>query len=304
MSERVGKNMITTAKAVSLLDYLKDCHLDLIKTEGKYYARLREDSSIVIDDSGYHANNDNRHSRHDSIDFLMKYFDMTFQEAVRELCEYADGNVSVSTSKPHFLRSVIKGEHKREKARYAPPPVSDSKDAEKQIFQYLKKRGIERTKEINSSVKPTQQYGFIDIMFISRECNYGELRSAFDPEPPAKPFKGKFTGSDEDGYFIVGDTAPDTIYVCEAAIDALSLQILYDFEYKSAFASIGGVRCKAAIERLQRNYPEAEIVIAFDNDEAGNAAAEEYSFKRHVPILKDWNEDLLASIQSAHGSMR
>ena len=61
-----------------------------------------------------------------------------------------------------------------------------------------------------------------------------------------------------------------------------------------AFASIGGVNNSAAIERIKRTYPQAEIFIAFDNDDAGNVAASQLPYKRFQPSFKkDWNEELV-----------
>ena len=57
--------------------------------------------------------------------------------------------------------------------------------------------------------------------------------------------------NDSDGYFIVGETShPDVIFACEAAIDAISLMMLYaGGEPGCAYASIGGAGCTAAIQR-------------------------------------------------------
>ena len=94
-------------------------------------------------------------------------------------------------------------------------------------------------------------------------------------------------------YWIIGATDPSTIYICESAIDALSLQQIQRDPNGSAYASIGGCGCKAAVERIRKTYPLAKLVIAFDRDEAGQNAAKAFSDQKLISVFKDWNEDLI-----------
>ena len=89
----------------------------------------------------------------------------------------------------------------------------------------------------------------------------------------------------------------DTIFVCEAAMDAISLMKLYaGGEPGCAYASIGGAGCTAAIQRISRTYPDARIIVAFDNDKAGHDAADKLPYETQFPVYKDWNEDLTRGI--------
>lgn len=279
------------ARSVSLLRFMEDTYPELLIKEGKKCGRYSENKSIVIKHDGYYDNNAAVLPHRSSIDFLINFLGMEKNQAVTLLCDYADGLIDEDClPKRDLWDAASVNEQSREKT-FSPPRVSDNDGDIYTVERYLLSRGLPFTAEMREVVHAAKSNGYVNVMFSSRDCNYGELRGT---NIYGNPFKGKFRGSDADGYFIVGEKQPDTIYICEAAIDALSLQRLYDFEYGSAFASIGGVNCKAAIDRIHRTYPDAKIIIAFDNDAAGNKAAENLPYDRHAPVRKDWNEDLVS----------
>ena len=55
---------------------------------------------------------------------------------------------------------------------------------------------------------------------------------------------------------------------------------------------MGGLK-NGTFENIINSFPNAtEIVLAVDNDPAGNKFCEYKSYKRIKPEAKDWNEDL------------
>ena len=117
----------------------------------------------------------------------------------------------------------------------------------------------------------------------------------------ANPFHGIVEGSREDGFwcFKADPAVPDKyIFICEAAIDALSLHELRWRQYGSAgikgdvYVSIGGAGKHRTIERI-RQETDCQVVIAVDRDEAGDECRNCFSDLRAViPLHKDWNDDL------------
>lgn len=293
MSTRVGQEQKMKAKAVNLIDFMKENHPSLVVNDGKETIRLRNHHSVVIVKDGYFHNPSNLH--HDGIELLMTFFEMTFQEAVRALAAFYDGNVTKSTPSVETVSPVAQ-ETSIPKAPYERPlPSEDEKDM-LQVKQYLRSRGIELTPELEKLIYPMTYCGHVNIVFASRDCRYAEIRGAYNPKPPMHAFKAKAKGSEHDGYFIVGDKNPDVIVVCESAIDAISYMLYTYAEPGCAYASIGGAGCAAAVARLVQNYPNAKIIIAFDNDEAGRTAAERLPYPKQFPNppYKDWNEALTA----------
>ena len=93
------------------------------------------------------------------------------------------------------------------------------------------------------------------------------------------------------------DNRPERLeYICEAAIDALSLMLIHRQQGKTdpaVYVSIGGVANQQAIDRLKRQIPS---VLAVDNDPAGDGCrARNPDLPTLIPVGKDWNDDLLNS---------
>ena len=97
-----------------------------------------------------------------------------------------------------------------------------------------------------------------------------------------------------------------TLIIAETAIDALSYAALFGFK-RCRFVSTAGQLNPEQPELLKRAAakmvgPDAEIILAFDNDEAGHSLAETLQpilselliCHRHFPatVGKDWNDEL------------
>lgn len=86
----------------------------------------------------------------------------------------------------------------------------------------------------------------------------------------------------------------EVVYICESAIDAISLYVLHKINEKqrnlAVYVSIGGAANQSTIERLKQHK---RVVLATDNDEAGdNARARNPELETIRPVFKDWNDDL------------
>ena len=101
---------------------------------------------------------------------------------------------------------------------------------------------------------------------------------------------------------MVGDKNADTVYVCEAAIDAISLMILqqkYNPKIKACYASIGGVKDKA-IDKLKSMFKK--VIIAVDNDDKAYEFRDKHTDLFNIvppaklgnngQLIKDWNDVL------------
>lgn len=93
-----------------------------------------------------------------------------------------------------------------------------------------------------------------------------------------------------------------SVVICESAIDCLSHYELYGWDV--AYVSIGG-----AISTLQKELltglfgKKPQIIVATDNDDSGQSYFEimqsltAMKLKRHSPIGKDWNDDLMTCVK-------
>jgi 5S rRNA maturation endonuclease (ribonuclease M5) len=89
----------------------------------------------------------------------------------------------------------------------------------------------------------------------------------------------------------------EKIIITESAIDALSHAELKGTDKTVAYISIGGSMRPEQLELIKKVVGGKDVVIATDNDEAGNKYAEKIrefapNALRDTPKLKDWNDDL------------
>ena len=108
-------------------------------------------------------------------------------------------------------------------------------------------------------------------------------------------YHGTVANAAHDGYwyFPVTSDKPKLAFVCESAIDALSLYLLRSKDRNAAYISIGGAVKQSAIDRLKQEYDP--VILAVDNDDAGDACWKRNpDLKAIIPEYKDWNDDWCA----------
>ena len=185
---RVGNDMITKAKSVNLETYLQDIHPDLIvyDKEHKRYV-LSDDKDTIIGDRVFY--NFKSHYRGDQIQCLMDISDLTFPEAVSQLCYYSIDNPdkllddSISTDTVHTFSPP-----KRAIVRY------------KCVWAYLvHKRKIphEIVEGLFDEKTLYQSYDYNNCVFYSKKCEYAEVNGTTDNR-----YKQLAKGCEPDGYWI------------------------------------------------------------------------------------------------------
>ena len=289
---RVGKSQIEKAKTVNLIEYLFKYHEELIDED--VHCRNRfihpEHDSLVILPGGFvqHSNRDNRG---DQIQYLMNYCNLSFQDAVMELCEHA-GEPALEIPEGTYDYG-----DDRERNFTAPPRLNAPFT---RVWAYLKQKRkipaecVENMFERNLLYQESE-YG--NAIFNSCDCDYAEIVGTTDIK-----FRRTAKDSDPDGYWIYDDYDSDTVYVCESAMDSISLKLLmeeYNPSVKAAYASISGLKDRA-IERLKRKYKN--VILAVDNDDKAEIFLDKH---RDLPIIqpqkmmlgkislvKDWNDML------------
>lgn len=217
-----------------------------------------------------------------SVDFLVNYLGYNVHDAVLSLCEINLMNSGNEKESFSF--------HSRPKEPLEIPLPADNNN---RVIGYLtQKRGISADTVdmlINRNLLwQDDKYG--NCIFMSERCDWGERRGTGEAH-----FHGILKNSRDDGFwhFRNSDEPPKAVFVCESAIDAISLYELYRIANRNSpavFVSIGGAGKQKAINRLSKK----PLWICTDNDNAGNACRERNTeFPFLIPRLKDWNEDLL-----------
>ena len=256
-------------------------HSSNFKTEGDSI-RPKDNHSISIK-KGYHGYKDfSTEETGNSIEFLTNHMGYTFVEAVQALSD-----VSAPAQQPTDVQ--------QDGIENVPPKFPEPVNGMyKNLFAFLKNRSIS-TETIQKLVKQKllyQEKSKNNIVFINMERDFAELRGTYTF---GNPFHGIVPHSRHDGFwwFRTSRNAAKA-YICEAAIDAISLYELHKIQgnhEEAYYISIAGVAKQPAIDRLKKY--KYKLVLAVDNDDAGqNCRNRNSDLEYIIPVHKDWNEDL------------
>lgn len=249
---------------------------------------MKEKNSVYIRDGmpGYMDFASGRHGN--SIDFLMDYLHYGFVDAVLAL----SGTASGPASAPPARREACG-------RQFTPPPCAPKPFSA--LHEYLQGRGILpwiiSRMEDEGILYQERSHG--NAVFITPQKDYCEIRGTYGGA--ANHFHScRKAAADRFWYITSAAAPPKTAFICEAAIDAVSLMLLRkeagDTD-PSVFISIGGVSNQAAIDRIKKRMP---AVIAVDNDAAGEQCRRRNSdIFSLIPSGKDWNDDLLNGVTDA-----
>lgn len=293
---RVSKNQIHEARNANIYGYLVKFHEDDIIGAGAGRIRLKDYHSLVVTRGIpiYYRNSTGETGN--PIELLMDYLGYSFVDAVIALSQFGDDD-DYDYDFYHELK------------------IPEHADIYDRAAKYLTEtRGIDSklvSKLMNEDLI-YQEKGHNNICF--EYDNYIEIHGSLS----CKSFKGTSAGSKSDGYWAFGFTNKpkdrSTCYVCESAIDAMSLFCIMDEAAKrdgdmtpqSYYASMGGLK-QGTLNRIRKEFKH--VILAVDNDTArydtdkdagGNFCnkLQNSLLLRIIPTKKDWNDDLLAMRQS------
>ena len=265
------------ARKADLYEYLINNHKDDIELCGNSL-KLKSNHSMSVRKGycGYYDFADG--AKGNSVDFLTKILGYSYADAVQSLLTRS------ATVKTNIVISNNGFALPKQSADYA--------DA----IEYLRSRGLD-----NALIDMLMQYGLIyqsqiegyeRIVFVNTEGNYYEVHEI-------QGNKFRRVKAEKNDYFWHFNPNVEGIkrrcYICESAIDAMSLyQLIHD---NANYCSIGGVGNYQRIRKaIQLGF---EVILAVDNDGAGEKCRAEFPELEHlIPNTKDWNSDLMRSVRS------
>ena len=268
----VTKEQIRQARRVSLADYLLQRHPAAVKIVGSSLC-LKRDPSLYMKRSisGYHDFSTGEHGN--SIDFLTRHLKYSFTDAVKELCDFCNrpqNNTTIVTVPFHL-------------PEMAEPPFD-------RVISYLSGRGIpsETVMFLIQEKLLYQDTPYGNAVFVTPRENYCEIRGT-----GSMSFHGCRKKSSDLFWYLLTGSKPETAYICEAAIDAVSLMLIHKAQGitdPAVYVSIGGAANQQPVDRLVKKLP---VVLTVDNDSAGDDCRKRNpNLATLIPHGKDWNEDL------------
>lgn len=312
----VSKEQYDQACSVDLYDFLLRYHSNAVKQ--KYGSLLLRSDDHVSVGRGFHGyRNFKTNETGNNVDYLMRYLDYGYQDAVLALTGDSVSDCASASSFP--VNNPVIPEPKEIKL---PRPLEGRYC---NLYAFLSKRKIPADiiqRLIHDGIMYQSAEGN-NIVFVSPQGDYCELRGTNTyadrrcrrredcvryqvgehswcrlmnncPDYKSDPFHGcRKTQPDRFWFFAPANEPSEVVYVCEAAIDAVSLYCLHrehNVTIPAVYVSIGGAANQKAIDRLRKHK---NVVIATDNDDAGNACRmRNADLQTIVPVFKDWNEDL------------
>ena len=248
------KSQMQSARKANLYDYLMCNHLSDCIKDGNSL-RPKCNHSISVK-KGYSGYKDFASGETgNSVDFLVRYMGYDLDDAVFAL---------VGQSSPLAVRI--------EKKQDIVVSVEFPKPLEgrwKQLYAYLQARGIS-VDIINLLIRQKIIYQSAErnnIIFVNKERDFAEARGTYTY---GKPYHRVYKGQ------------------------ADQLHALAKESQKAIYVSLGGVANQQTIDRLKRQPAGYKIILAVDNDAAGEACRVRNNDLDYIlPESKDWNEDLL-----------
>lgn len=278
---------IKEACSVNLIEFMESEYPDRISHFRSEYRDTEHDSLVFYKDH-YHSFSNDDHGN--AINYLQKYIGLTFIESVDKLLDFGilhrgQYNTPMETEKP--VKTIYR-------------PIEN--DNIENIYDYLESRNID-TNNIQLELGKNKIYsacvkneGDNYICFANDELKFYILKNT-----ESTGIKNMIVNENEGGYWWFIPFSENleeydctfNVYVCESPIDAISL---YQLESVPAvYCAMGGLK-DIALKQICERFGDKnhyKIIIAVDNDEAGNQFYEKHNeFERVVPEFKDWNEDL------------
>jgi hypothetical protein len=276
-TQPVTREQIDAAKRPDLFSYLSQYEPDeLVRVSGKIYCTRTHDSLKISNGKWFWWSRGI--GGRSALDYLIKVRGMGFIEAVEHLC----GKEKFVAPMPKYTSKPMP------KSPFLLPERNTNND---RVVHYLTARGISpaliQTCIEKGTVYEERKYG--NCCFVGYDYNgkaqYAMIRSS----NPASTFMREAEGSNKEYSFRLSFlSGNDTVYVCESAIDLLSLATLrmrngIDIR-QEYYLSLSGVYqpremiwetpLPAALARfLKENSNVRNISLRLDSDPAGQRAA-------------------------------
>lgn len=298
----VTPDEIARARDKPLLDYVQRRGYALQKA-GRYYRMVEHDSLVIDPQRNRWYWNSRGISNGNTVDFLVEYEGIDFREAVLTLLDGETEPLPVSQKLPI------------PPYRPAKPPggltLPPRDDYAARVFAYLtrtrgiavrlvqqliRERLVYEAKGTHNAVFVRYRDGKPVGYFERGTCTYG------------KPYKHCPPESDKRYEFLLPGNDPQTLIVCEAAIDCLSVETLRRMQKAVPCAypilSLGGNALPSLDQYLIDHPSVRQLVVCTDGDDGGeigwqrigDAYADRLTLYRCAPPppYKDWNDVLVA----------
>lgn len=226
----------------------------------------------------------------DAIDFVRRFYNKTYPEAMEYLLGGCGGTLIVSppiVKEPKLFELPPKNDNMRRVCAYLINHRGINKDV---VYAFAHRGMIYESADYHNAV------------FVGYDASGVPRHAHKRGSGQTSTYKGNVDSSLPEYSFHWHGTS-DRLYLFEAPIDMLSFISLHTEHWKThSYAAACGVSDHVLWQMMKDNPKIQKVYLCLDNDEPGQTAAKRISDKlftkevQHeilVPIHKDWNEDLL-----------
>ncbi len=226
----------------------------------------------------------------DAIDFIRKFYNKDYAEAVQMLLSNYGGQIVNSQTTEREQKSFILPPRNDRMSRVFSYLLLTREIDKDVLFEFVRKKMIYESADFHNAV------------FVGYDSN-GKPRHAHKRGTvTSNPYKGNVAGSQLEYSFHFNGTS-DKIFLFEAPIDMLSYISMHKENWQEhSYAASCSVSDRVLFQCLKDNPNIKNVFLCFDNDEAGQTANKRIADKLNsmnikskilIPIHKDWNEDIL-----------
>jgi len=289
----VDKAELKKIREINAFEYLSSCEPQELKRIGANEYCLRSHDSLHVNENGKWHWLSHGESGYTALDFLIKVYGMELPQAVEAL-----GGKTIEKRPPPPPQT--------KEPLILPPKHADNK----RVFSYLTYTRKISPEVVNWCIEHGFIYETADyhsacfVGYDGETAKYANLRGTLGN------FKGECKNSDKRYSFNITPNAnSDTLYVCESAIDALSIATLKIPTWRNYYyLSLGGAsnigeRLPLALEKFLKTHEGVRYIrLCLDNDRTGQESSlqiqkllTDYEVESYPPsVAKDWNQYLVS----------
>ena len=226
-----------------------------------------------------------------AIDFVKRFFDKSYTEAMQFLLNEEGGKLKTSSPVEKKEEGIFEMPKRNETSTRAYAYLSKSRCIDKDVLgEFFRKKLIYESEKYHNAV------------FVGYDRNAQPLHAHMRGTGPKSTFKGNAPyGMPEYSFHWYGCSG--RLFLFEAPIDMLSFISMNKEGWKQhSYAACCGVSDRVAMQMLKDDPNIKRVSLCLDNDEEGrksskrikeNLTGKGIQVDILVPKLKDWNEDLL-----------
>lgn len=271
-------DLLNSTKRVDLYRFLCTNHPDKI-TQEEDAVRLSATPDIRVVRRSSDYTDCGTNTSGSAVDLLVKYLGYSVEDAI-----------TILSQSPKVLILHRRGSTPSI-SRVTELPAKDPGKCSR-LYGYLHGKGIPietlrlllKEKLVYQEWSPNKR-----IVFVNKAREYAEVyRSSTNDF-----YFGLYHPLENRCWYLRTGNHPTTAFICESAIDAVSLYLLRKKE-AAYYVSIVADNMQGAIERIRDMFSLTKVVLAVNKTPSGDACRNKYDqLESIIPQASSWNEDLM-----------